>query len=86
MNKTLRKELSSLEQRQLEDPVLFTVRKELESDPSKFKEKYMIRDQVQHSKDKRTYRYWRVVLPRSLEYQVIKYVHNVLGHQGTYKC
>jgi hypothetical protein len=46
----------------------------------------MIKDQVLHCKDQRTYPYWRVMLPRSLEYQVIKYAHNVLGHQGTSKC
>jgi hypothetical protein len=74
-DQTLRKELSSLEQHQLEDPI--SIGKELESDPSKFQEKYMIRDQVLHCNDKRTYPYWIVMLPRSLEYQVIKYVQIV---------
>jgi hypothetical protein len=36
-NQTLWKELSSLQQHQLEDPVLFIIQEELESDPSKFK-------------------------------------------------
>jgi hypothetical protein len=82
---TLRKELSSLAQHQLEDPVLCTIREELESGPSKSKEKYTIRDQVLHCTDKRTYPYWRVMQPTSIEYQVIKYVHNLVGHQGTNK-
>jgi hypothetical protein len=80
-DQTLRKKSSSLEQHQLEDLILFSICEELESDPSKFEEKFMIRDQVLHFKDKRTYPYWRVMLPRSLEYRVFKYVHNVLGHQ-----
>jgi hypothetical protein len=85
-DQTLRKELSSLEQHQLEVSVLFIIREELENDLSKFQEKYMIRDEVLHCKDKRTYPYRRMMLPRSLEYQVIKYMHNLLGHQDTSKC
>jgi hypothetical protein len=46
----------------------------------------MIRGKVLYCKDKCTYPYWRVMLPRSLEYQVTECVHNVLGHQGTKKC
>jgi hypothetical protein len=46
-DQTLRKELKSLEQHQFEDPVLFSIREEVESDPSKFQETYMVRDQLE---------------------------------------
>jgi hypothetical protein len=86
VDKTLQKELSSLSQNQLADPTLSKIRKELEDDPLKLKERYMIRDHVLHCKDNSKHPYWRIMLPRQLEYRVINYVHNLLGHPGTDKC
>jgi hypothetical protein len=74
--------LNNLEQHQLEYPFLFSIQEKLINDPNKFQEKYMIKNEVLHCKDQCTYPYWMVMLPKSLEYQVIKYTHNVLGHQG----
>jgi transposase InsO family protein len=86
LDKTLKKELASLSEHQLADPTLREIRQELERDPSKYTERYMIRDHVLYRKDNRTHPYWRAMLPRQLEYRVINYVHTLLGHQGTDKC
>jgi hypothetical protein len=85
-DKKLMKELSNLLEHQLGDPVLTKIREELERDPIKLKDKYMIRDNVLYCKDDRAYLYWRAMLPNKLEYRVIQYVHTLLGHQGTDKC
>jgi transposase InsO family protein len=86
LDENLKKELASLSKHQLADPTLRKIREELESDPVKLKERYMIRDHVLYRKDDRTHPYWRAILPRQLEYRVISYVHTLLGHQGTDKC
>jgi hypothetical protein len=85
-DKKLTKELGNLSEHQLGDPVLLKIREELERNPSKFQDKFMIRDKVLYCKNDRTYPYWRAMLPSKLEYRVIQYVHTLLGHQGTDKC
>lgn len=47
---------------------------------------YLVRGGILYGKGKEQYVYWRAVLPTVLENDVIKYVHESLGHQGTEKC
>jgi hypothetical protein len=46
----------------------------------------MVTDKILYCKDGRTHPYWRIILPRQLETRVIRYVHSLLGHQGTDEC
>jgi hypothetical protein len=85
-DKTLLKELKNLSQHQLSDPTLTKIHEQLKRDPSVYKDKCVIKDHVLLCKNDRTHPYWRAVLPRNLEYQVIEYVHTLSGHQGTDKC
>jgi hypothetical protein len=85
-DRTLMKQLGKLSEHQLGDPVLMRIRDELEQNPIKLQGKYMIRDNILYCKNDRTHPYWRAMLPKNLEHQVIGYVHALLGHQGTDKC
>jgi hypothetical protein len=85
-DRTLRKEWGNLSEHQLGDPASKKLREELESDPNKFEDRYMVRDKILYCKDGRTHPYWRIVLPRQLETRVIRYVPSLLGHQGTDNC
>jgi hypothetical protein len=75
VDKTLLKELGSLSRHQLSDPVLNKTRENYEKDPGNYKERYMIRNDVLFCRNDTTHPYWRVMLPRNLEYRVIKHVH-----------
>ncbi|PNF24082.1 hypothetical protein B7P43_G04703 [Cryptotermes secundus] len=83
---TLMRELGHLPEHQLGDPALKKLREQLERDPSMFRYKYMVRDQILFCKNDRTYSHWRIMLPRQLETRVFRYAHTLLGHQGTDKC
>jgi hypothetical protein len=72
LDKTLQKEIYDLSKQQATDPVLMEIRGELERNPAANKDRYMLRNQVLHCKDHRTHPYWRIMLPRQLEYRVIK--------------
>jgi hypothetical protein len=85
-DRTLVRELGNLSEHQLGDPALRKLRDKLERDPSKFKDRYMVRDEVLFCKNDRTYPYWRIMLPGPLESRVIRYLHTLLGHSGTDKC
>jgi hypothetical protein len=54
-DQTLRKELNNLAKHLYDDTNLSKIRNELVSNPSKFKEKYMIRKQVLHCQDEFKY-------------------------------
>jgi hypothetical protein len=69
LDETLKKESASLSEHQLSDPTLCKIREELESNPVKLKEGYMIGDHVLYHKDKRTHPYWREILPRNHTYR-----------------
>jgi hypothetical protein len=86
VDKALLRDLGNLSQHQLSDPVLAKIREQLEEDPTKYKDRYMIKNQVLLCKYNGTHPYWRAMLPSNLEYRVIKYVHTISGHQGTDKC
>jgi hypothetical protein len=43
----------------------------------------MMRKRILYRKDEDRYQYWRVMIPKSMEIQIINYT---LGHQGTDKC
>jgi hypothetical protein len=86
VDNTLLKELGNLSQDQILDPALIKIHEQLERDPSVCKGKYMIRDHVLLCRNDRMQPYWRVMLPRNLEYRVIEYVHTLSGHKGTDKC
>jgi hypothetical protein len=83
---TVKKELGSLAKHQSSDQLLVKIREQLERDPSAYTGRYMLRNDVLYCKDDRMHPYWRTMLPINLEYRVIKYVHTMLGHQGTDKC
>jgi hypothetical protein len=86
IDQTVKKELGNLAKHQSSDPLLAKIRESLEEDPSSSNEKYMLRDDILYCKDSKMHPYWRVVLPKNLEYKVIEFVHALLGHQGTDKC
>jgi hypothetical protein len=86
IDRSLQKELSILAQHQQADPALCRIREELEREPLKLKDRYRVKNQTLHCKDNSKYPYWRIMLPRQLEYKVINYAHTLLGHQGTDKC
>jgi hypothetical protein len=85
-DKTLVKELGNLSEHQRGDPAIKRLREKLERDGSKLQGRYMVRDDILYSKNDRTHPYWRIMLPKRLEDQVIRYVHTASGHQGTDKC
>jgi hypothetical protein len=85
IDKPLLKEISDLSKHQFSDSFLTKIREKYEGDPSKY-DRYMIWDQVLFCKNDRTHPYWGAMLPRNLEYRIIKYVHTILRHQGTDKC
>jgi transposase InsO family protein len=86
IDKTLKKELDDLSKHQYDDPSLVETFTNLREDPFAYKNRYMIRNGVLYRKDDRAHPYWRAILPKTLEYRVIKYVHTLLGHHGTDKC
>jgi hypothetical protein len=62
------------------------IRVQTEKDPTKYKERYMVRNHVLLYRNDKTHPYWKTLLLRDLEYKVIKYVHTRIRHQGTDKC
>jgi hypothetical protein len=80
-DKTLMREFGNLSEHHLGDPTLKKLRDELEEDPSKYRDKYTVRDQLLFCKNDRTHPYWRICYPA-----VRRYVRTLLGHQGTDKC
>jgi hypothetical protein len=89
-DKRLSEELKYLNLRQLEDSVLSNIREKLMENVNDLSDTYMIRHQILYYKSHNksihnNHPYWRIMLPQSLEDQVIKYTHNILGHQGTSK-
>jgi hypothetical protein len=85
-DQTLKEELKRLEFHHSNDPVLRSIKEKLKEDTIKFQDKYMIREHILYCKNQHNYPYWRIMLPPSLEHQVIKYTHYTPGHQGTSKC
>jgi hypothetical protein len=86
IDNTLRKELKELAKHQLEDVTLVKIRQQLMNNSLALKEKYLVRDDILYFQDKIRYPYWRPMIPKDLEYKIIKYVHTYCGHQGTDKC
>jgi hypothetical protein len=66
-DRTLIRELGNLSGHQLGDPAIRKLRDELERDPSKYRDKYMVREGILFCKNDRTHPYWRIMLPRPLE-------------------
>jgi hypothetical protein len=54
-DKALMKELGNLSEHQLGDPTLKKLREELESNPDKYKGRYMIRDNTLHCRNYRNF-------------------------------
>lgn len=86
VNKSLLKEIKAMPTHQVLDPVLTKIRENCEKDPSRYKDKHMIRDQVLFCKNARTHPYCRPMLPTNLEYTAIECVYTTLGHKDTDKC
>jgi hypothetical protein len=82
----IKAELRKLAAYQAEDPRIIEIKQNLGTALPPLTDKYMLRNGVLYRKDDQRYRYWRPILPASLERPVIKFVHSALGHAGTDKC
>jgi hypothetical protein len=85
VDKLLVKELRNIAFHQNSNPDLMKIRQHLEKDPMKYSEIYCVNNDILSCKDVKNHPYWRVMIPKSLEYSLIKYVHTSMGHSGTDK-
>jgi hypothetical protein len=64
---SLEKELKNLFKHQENDPPLARLRAETLKDPTKWQDRYMMRNEVLYCKNDRTHPYWRPILPKDLK-------------------
>jgi transposase InsO family protein len=86
LDSDLKKELGDLAKHQSGDPKIQKIKQKLATALPSVQNKYMLKDDVLYCIDNRSYPFWRIYLPSSLENKVISCVHRSSGHQGTDRC
>jgi transposase InsO family protein len=83
---SVNRKLRRLASFQENDPRIQSIIQATLQTPNQANDNYLVRNNVLYHRGKKRYLYWRAVLPTELESDIIKYVHESLGHQGTEKC